>query len=83
MSAREGHNSGIAGDVLRSGVERIERLLEEKKGLQDDISEIKARLKAQGFEPKIVNEVLRRRKLDSATRDAFDSLVALYEGVFG
>ena len=58
-------DSTIAADQLRSFIERIERLEEEKAALSSDIREVYAELKATGFEPKTVREIVRLRKLDS------------------
>ncbi|MBS4049396.1 MAG: DUF2312 domain-containing protein [Alphaproteobacteria bacterium] len=82
--AKPGHNSGgVAGDQLRSLVARIERLEEEKKGLSDDIREIYAEVKAHGFDPKIVRQVVRLRKLDSADLAEQQALLERYMEVFG
>ena len=58
-------DSTIAADQLRSFIERIERLEEEKAALSSDIREVYAELKGTGFEPKTVREIVRLRKLDS------------------
>ena len=49
---------GIAGDHLRSFIERIERLEEEKKGIMTDIKEVYAEAKAVGFDTKIMRKVI-------------------------
>lgn len=69
---------GIAGDRLRSFVERIERLEEEIKGLTDDKKDIYAEAKGEGFDVKILKEVVRLRKEDKKDRDERDSLLDLY-----
>ena len=69
---------GIAGDRLRSFVERIERLEEEIKGLTDDKKDIYAEAKGEGFDVKILREVVRLRKEDKKDRDERDSLLDLY-----
>lgn len=78
-----GHNSGdvggIAAAALRSIVERIERLTEEKKGISDDIRDIFAEAKGQGFDNKIIRQILKRRLMDKADRDEQDTLLQLYE----
>ncbi len=74
---------GVAGQQLRSVVERIERLEEEKKGLSDDIKDIYAEAKGNGFEPKIVRQIIRRRKMDREDRREHDELVDLYEHALG
>ena len=69
---------GIAGDQLRAIVERIERLEEEIRGLNEDKKEIYAEAKGNGFDVKILREVIRLRKQDQKERDEKESLVATY-----
>jgi uncharacterized protein (UPF0335 family) len=71
-------SSGIAGDKLRSLVERIERIEEEIKGLSDDKRDIFVEAKGEGFDVKILREVLRLRKQDKKERDERESLLDLY-----
>ncbi len=54
---------GIAGDHLRSFIERIERLEEEKKALAEDIKEVYAEAKGTGFDVKIMRQLVRLRKM--------------------
>ena len=69
---------GIAGEQLRSFVERIERLEEEKKGIADDIKEVYAGAKAVGFDVKILRQVIRIRKMDQADRQEQEALLDVY-----
>ncbi len=71
-------SSGVAGDRLRSFVERIEHLEEEIKQLTDDKKEIYAEAKGDGFDVKILKEVIRLRKQDKNERDERDSLLDVY-----
>ena len=59
---------GIAGEKLRSIVERIERLEEEKTTLAEDIREVYAEAKSSGFDGRILRQVIRLRKMDNADR---------------
>ena len=68
----------IAGDRLRSFVERIERLDEEIKGLTEDKKEVFAEAKGEGFDVKILKEVIRLRKQDEDERDERESLLDVY-----
>ncbi|MFV0432108.1 MAG: DUF2312 domain-containing protein [Alphaproteobacteria bacterium] len=70
---------GIAGDILRSYVERIERLEEEKKELADQVREVMAEAKGNGFDVKTLREVIKLRKLDSADRSEQEQLLDLYK----
>ena len=69
---------GIATDRLRSLIERIERLEEEKKGIQSDIRDIFAEAKSAGFEVKIMRIVLKLRKMNAADRDEQEFLTETY-----
>jgi uncharacterized protein (UPF0335 family) len=69
---------GIAGDQLRSIVDRIEQLEEEKAALAADIREVYGEAKANGFEPKVLRQVVRLRKLDHTERLEQEALFDLY-----
>ena len=75
--------SMIAADQLRSFIERIERLEEEKAALSSDIREVYAELKATGFEPKTVREIVRLRKLDSNELQEQEALLDTYKSALG
>ncbi|HEX7005500.1 MAG TPA: DUF2312 domain-containing protein [Alphaproteobacteria bacterium] len=76
-------SSGIAADQLRSYIERIERLEEEKRGLAADIREIYAEAKGNGFEPKVMRRVVALRRMESADRQELDALLDLYRNAVG
>lgn len=68
---------------LKSFIERIERLSEEKDGLQADIKDIYAEAKATGYEPKIMRKIIKMRKM---TKDALmeeENLTDLYANAVG
>ena len=67
---------GIAGAQLKSFIERIERLEEEKRALGEDIKEVYAEAKGTGFEPKIMRQILKIRKMD---KDEQESLLDIYK----
>jgi uncharacterized protein (UPF0335 family) len=69
---------GVAGDRLRSFVERIERIDEDLKAMNDEKKDIFAEAKSEGFDVKILKEVIRLRKQDQNERDERDSLLDLY-----
>lgn len=75
--------AGIAADQLRSFVERIERLTEEKAALQSDIKDIFAEAKSNGFDVKVIRLLIAERKLDEADREERDSLLELYRRALG
>lgn len=70
--------SAFAKDMLRSYIERVERLEEEKRALVADIGEVYKEAKGNGFDTKIMREVVSRRKLDAAARQEQDALLELY-----
>lgn len=74
---------GIAADRLRSLVERIERLEEEKKAIADDINDIFAEAKSAGFDTKIMKEIIKLRKMNAADRDNNEYLLETYKKALG
>lgn len=74
---------GVAGERLRSFVERIERLEEEKTHLAEDIKEVYAELKGVGFDAKTVRKVVSLRKMDSEKRRESEELLDLYKTAIG
>jgi len=76
-------SAGIAGAQLKSIVERIEKLEEEKKAIGDDIKDVFAEAKANGFDVKILRAVLRLRKQDAAEREEAETLLDLYLNALG
>jgi uncharacterized protein (UPF0335 family) len=69
---------GIAGDQLRAVVERIEHVEQEIKELTEAKKEIYLEAKGNGFDVKILREVIRLRKQDQKERDEQDSLLDAY-----
>jgi uncharacterized protein (UPF0335 family) len=74
---------GIAGDRLRAFVERIERIEEDIKGLNEDKKDVYAEAKGEGFDVKILKEVIRLRKQDQEERDERESLLDVYMHALG
>ena len=74
---------GIAGDRLKSFIERIERLEEEKKALADDIKEVFAEAKGTGFDVKIMRQVIRLRRMDKDDVSEQETLLDLYRRALG
>lgn len=75
--------AGIAADRLKSFIERIERLVEEKKSLQEDIKEVFAEAKATGFDTKIMREILKLRGMSADELDEQEALLELYKRALG
>jgi len=68
----------VAGDQLRAIVERIERIEEDIKALTDDKKDVYAEAKGNGFDVKILREVIRLRKQDKKERDEKETLLEVY-----
>ncbi len=74
---------GVAADRLRSLIERIERLEEEKAALAADVREIYAEAKADGFDTKVMRQIVRLRKMDSGDRAEQEAILDLYKSALG
>jgi uncharacterized protein (UPF0335 family) len=70
---------GIAGAQLKSFIERIERLEDEKRALGEDIKEVYAEAKGSGFDPKIMRQIIRIRRMDKEEHDEQETLLDLYK----
>ncbi len=68
---------------LKSLVERIERLEEDKAAVATDLKEVYAEAKGEGFDVKILRKVVRLRKQDSAKRQEEEALIELYISAIG
>ena len=73
----------VAADQLRLFIERIERLEEEKKGISDDIKDVYAEAKSNGYDTKTMRAVVRLRKLEAHTRQEMDALLEAYRSALG
>ena len=74
---------GIAGERLKSFIERIERLEEETKALAEDIKEVYAEAKGVGFDVKIMRQVIKIRKMDQDDLDEQETLLDVYMQALG
>jgi uncharacterized protein (UPF0335 family) len=73
----------ITADQLRLFIERIERLEEEKKGIMDDIKDVYSEVKGEGYDTKIVKQIVRLRKMEKDARDEADALLETYRAALG
>ena len=73
----------VSGKRLKSFIERVERLEEEKAGLADDIKEVYAEAKGTGFEPRIMRRLIKLRKMDIEKRREEDELMEIYKSALG
>lgn len=76
-------DQGVARDQLRAFIERIERLEEEKQTIADDIREIYAEAKGNGFDVKVLRQVVRIRKQDKNERMEQEAILDLYLHALG
>jgi uncharacterized protein (UPF0335 family) len=74
---------GIAADRLRSFIERIERLEEDRAGLNADIREVLSEAKSAGFDAKTIRQIVRLRKLDPSERQEQEHLLEVYRRAVG
>ena len=74
---------GIAAKRLRSFIERIERLEEEKAALAADIREVYAEAKGDGFDVKTMRHIVRLRRMESSDRAEQEALLDLYKAALG
>lgn len=73
----------VAQDQIRAFIERIERMEEEKKAIADDIKEIYAEAKGNGFDTKVLRQIVRIRKQDHNERMEQEALLELYMAALG
>ena len=73
----------VAADQLRLFIERIERLEEEKKGIADDIKDVYAESKSNGYDTKTMRTVVALRRMESHQRQEADALLETYRTALG
>jgi uncharacterized protein (UPF0335 family) len=77
------NTESVAADQLKSFIERIERLEEEKAGIAGDIKEIYAEAKGNGFDTKVMRKIISLRKKDHAERQEEEAILELYLQALG
>lgn len=73
----------IAKDQLKSIIERIERLEEEKKAISDDIRDVYAESEGNGYDVKALRTIVRMRKIEPIEREAFETVLETYMQALG
>lgn len=76
-------SENVAADQLRLFIERIERLEDEKKGIQDDIKDVYLESKANGYDVKTMRKIVRLRKMEKNARQEAEALLATYAAALG
>lgn len=74
---------GVAGDVLKQYIEKIERLEREKAEVAENIREAFAEAKGNGFEPKVMRQIVKERKMDQNELDEQETLLMMYKRALG
>jgi len=80
---KKNDGASASDDRLRLLIERIERLEEEKKGIADDIKDVYAEAKAVGYDPKIMRQIVRLRKMKPEDRTEQDMILDTYKAALG
>lgn len=76
-----GHNS--SEEQLRLLIERVERMEEEKKNVAEDIRDVYSEAKAVGFDPKIMRQIVRLRKMEADDRAEMEAILETYKKALG
>jgi uncharacterized protein (UPF0335 family) len=74
---------GVSGERLRSFIQRIEKLEEDKAAVGEDLKEVYAEAKGVGFDTKIIRQIVRLRKVELEKRRENDELLELYKSAIG
>jgi uncharacterized protein (UPF0335 family) len=83
LEATSKNSGGVAADRLRSFIERLERLQEEKDAIAGDMKEVMSEAKGSGFDTKIIRMILRLRKKDKQERQEEEALLDVYKSALG
>jgi len=73
----------VAAEQLRLFIERIERLEEEKKGIADDVKDVYAEAKSNGYDTKTMRKIVALRRMESHVRQEADALLETYRNALG
>ena len=73
----------VTADQLRQYIERVERLEEEKKGISEDIADVYLEAKATGYDPKIMRQIVRLRKMQPHDRQEMEAILQTYLAALG
>ena len=74
---------GIAGDRLRQLIDKIERLEDEKREVGDQVKDVFAEAKGEGFDLKVLRQILRLRRMKPHDRTEQEELLELYKAAIG
>lgn len=77
------NETNVAGERLKSFIERIERLEADAEEIKEDIKEVYSEAKGVGFDPKVMREIVKIRKADPDKRKEFEEILDLYKQAIG
>lgn len=81
--SKAGVSGGVAAGQIKSIIERVERLEEEKTAIAGDIKEIYSEAKSNGYDVKILRQIVRIRKQDTVERQEQEAILDLYLHALG
>lgn len=73
----------VSNEQLRLFIERIERLEEEKRGISDDIRDVYMEAKSQGYDPKIMRQIVKLRAMQPHDRKEMEAILDVYKSALG
>lgn len=76
-------NNAVEAEQLRLFIERIERLEEEKKGIADDIRDVYSEAKSQGYDAKVMREIVKLRAMETHDRQELEAIIDTYKSALG
>jgi uncharacterized protein (UPF0335 family) len=79
----ENEERNVTAERLKSFIERVERLEEEKNQILEDIKEVYSEAKGTGFDTKVMREIVKIRKADPDKRKEFEEILELYKAAVG
>jgi uncharacterized protein (UPF0335 family) len=78
-----GHNGGATGEMLAEFIASIELLEDERRRIGDEIKAVKSRARSAGFDGKVLNQMLRERRMSVLEREDFQALCEMYRAALG
>ena len=76
-------NNAVEAEQLRLFIERIERLEEEKKGIAEDIRDVYSEAKSQGYDAKVMREIVKLRAMETHDRQELEAIIDTYKSALG
>lgn len=83
VTSRKAKAGPISADRLKTFIERVEKLEEEKKAITGDIADVYSEAKGVGYDVKTMKEIIKIRKMDASQRDELEQLIDVYKHALG